>query len=337
MKKKLFLYPYTNSMDSLLKLRNELEEYEITAVGCFQEDEGYLQERYPEMKVVCSYEEGLKEADTLLLNVELEEQMKEEAKACKAYALAQKKEILEKEGFFEVLEDVRGYELKTLEIPVLAVMGAGEHCSKFETASVVAARIRERGYRVLAISPNAYAIANKMERIPDYFFRDTVDLKKKIINFNRYVSQLCETWNPDILVLEIPGGIFPVGKIEYFYFGEFTMIASEALEIEAAVYNLYENVQMLDEREEKNYLKAISEHCLQKYRIPISFFCMSSQHIKPDKEAKKVDFLYLSDKFLQKEGNRPFDENLVLLSNRKAVKEKVDQILRELTENAEVI
>lgn len=337
MKKKLFLYPYTKSMDSLLKLKEELEEYVIETVGCFKEDQTYLMERYPELKIVCSYEEGLKDADSLLLNEELEEQMEEAAQKCKEYAIAQKKEILQEKETFEAIEDLRGYKLKAMEVPVLAILGSGEQCSKFESTSILAGRIREHGYHVLAISGNPYAKANKMEKIPDYFFRNTVDLETKIMNFNRYVAELCEKQNPDIIVVEIPGGILPIAKMEYFHFGEFALVVTEALEIDAAVYNVYENVATLDEKELESYLKTLAEHCLYKYRIPISFFAVSSQHLKPNKEEKKVEFLYLSPQFMQEREERQSNEKLVFLNNTKMMRDKVDEILKELTENAEVI
>ena len=337
MKKKLFLYPYTKSMDSLIKVKEELEEYVIETVGCFKEDQRYLTERYPEIKIVCSYEEGLKDADSLLLNEELEGQMKDAAEKCKEYAIAQKKEILQEKDTFEAIEDLRGYQLKTMEVPVLAILGSGEQCSKFESTSIIVRRIRERGYRVLAISGNVYAKVNKMEKIPDYFFSNTVDLETKIMNFNRYVTELCEKQNPDIIVIEIPGGILPIAKMEYFHFGELAIVITEALEIDAAAYNLYENVATLEQKELETYLETLSAHCFYKYRIQISFFAVSSQHLKANKEEKKIDFLYLPEKFMKEKAKRQSNENLVFLNNIKAVQDKVDKILKELTENVEVI
>ncbi len=333
--KNIFLYPYTPKLDSVIKIRDLLKTYHISSLGCYKEDYAYLQRRYPGLNITPIFEDGAVQADAIYFNPEVTEQ----DKVKKYLAYAEEKGIprLQPSELYEPLEETAGYKMKKIEQPVIAVVGQGEECSKFETMGIVLSQIRKRGFRVLGITGNNHAPVLEVEKIPQYFFDENKDLAHKTVNFNRYLADLAKQLHPDIIVIDIPGGLFPVSDVEYYHFSELPLVISSAAEIDAAFMNLFYNNLDLDDEALLKFSEQIKMHCIYKYQIEISQFCISSNYLRINVEGRKAEILALGKETAEEYTRKHLGEQITFLENREAITAKVDELMDEMKVAAELI
>ena len=336
--KTLFIYPYTHEIDFLIKMRDRIREYEILKIGCFPEDKNYLERRFPNMEISSSYKEGIDSSDVFLPNYDIPDYMAKELESSKMYALKTKKEIIKIEDDFLENKNFNGYQMEQVEIPIIAIVGQGEKCSKLETLLRVQTIIKECGYDVVGISGNTFSRLFSLEKIPSYFLNENVGFSQKVFSFNQYISCLCRKKKPELLLLDIPGGLLPVGDAEYFHFGELALVASEAIQIDMAIFNFYYNVFKMTDKELSRFIREIKRYCMEKYQFPIEFCCICSQYVKTDTEGRKMECLYLKNSFLREHWGRE-DEDMIPLwkAENGCINKKIKKMLRKLEENIEVI
>lgn len=89
--KTLFIYPYTEEINSLIKARSNLLEYDILKIGCLPEDKNYLKKRFPDLEIISSYKEGINSSDAFLPNYDIPDYLSTELEYSKIYALEMKK------------------------------------------------------------------------------------------------------------------------------------------------------------------------------------------------------------------------------------------------------
>lgn len=336
--KTLFIYPYTEEITPLIKARSSLLKYEILKIGCLPEDKNYLKRRFPDLEIISGYKEGIDSSDAFLPNYDIPDYMSKELECSKIYALEMQKKIIKPDDYFLENENFKGYQMEQIEIPIIAIVGQGERCSKLETLLQVQKTITECGYDVLGVSANTFSRIFGLEKIPSYFLDENVGFAKKVFNFNQYISCLCRKKKPDLLLLDIPGGILPVGDAEYFHFGEMALVTSEAIQVDVAIFNFHYNVYKMTDKERGHYIQEIKKYCTEKYQFPVEFCCVCSQYVKTDTEGRKMECLYLKDSFLR-EHWKIQDENIVPLWNPEndCMNQKIKKLLQKLEGNVETI
>lgn len=234
-------------------------------------------------------------------------------------------------------ENLSYYSMEKLEVPVLAILGQGEQCSKTDTLIKTCKSIQKKGYRVLGIGSNSEKQDEMIKKLPDFFLDAKEGFEKKVVNLNKFVKELCDREEPEIIVIEIPGGISPVSEKEHFHFGELLNVVSCALEVDAAIFNLYYNVCQMDEKSRKEYLNFVQEHCMGRFQFPVDFFCVSSNYMKLDLETKQADYLYLKKNSSILKNTNTTDDMVYLWENNLELEEKINQLLLRLENNTEVI
>lgn len=234
-------------------------------------------------------------------------------------------------------ENLSYYSMEKLEVPVLAILGQGEQCSKTDTLIKTCKSIQKKGYRVLGIGSNSEKQDEMIKKLPDFFLDAKEGFEKKVVNLNKFVKELCDREEPEIIVIEIPGGISPVSEKEHFHFGELLNVVSCALEVDAAIFNLYYNVCQMDEKSRKEYLNFVQEHCMGRFQFPIDFFCVSSNYMKLDLETKQADYLYLKKNSSILKNTNTTDDMVYLWENNLELEKKINQLLLRLENNTEVI
>ena len=229
------------------------------------------------------------------------------------------------------------YNMENLEVPVLVILGQGEQCSKAQTLIKTCEFIQQKGYHILGIGRISEKGNEVIYNLPDFFFDEQEGFEKKIVNFNKYVKELCDLEKPDLIVLEIPGGLSPVSEKEHFHFGELLNVVSSALEVDAAIFNLYYNVCQMEEQSRIKYLDFIKAQCMSRFRFPVDFFCVSPNYMKLDFETKKADYLCLKKNCSLLKNTKPTDTLVYLWEDTFTLEKKIDQILWRLENNMEVI
>lgn len=94
-----------------------------------------------------------------------------------------------------------------LDTPVLAVGGYSEGIDKHAIQLRLAKRFREYHLNVLLIASNPCVSLWGDHFVPSFMFSNTLSENDKVRAFNSYVANLESRYNPDIIILGIPGAI----------------------------------------------------------------------------------------------------------------------------------
>ena len=248
----------------------------------------------------------------------------------------EKRAVPEPEQPFQA-EELPHYGMEKLEIPVLVVLGQGEQCSKAATFARACEFIRTKGYQVLGIGVDPAVCNAGNRKLPDFFLDQAEGFEKKVLNLNKYVKELCDRENPDIVVVEIPGGMFPVSEKEHFHFGELLAVVSRALDVDAAIFNLYYNVCKMDAERRDAYLAYMKESCMGKYQFPVDFFCVSPHYMKLDPETRKADYLCFDEDSVVLKNTEKQAQLVCLWEDSQDFEKEMDKLLERLEENTEVV
>lgn len=94
-----------------------------------------------------------------------------------------------------------------LDTPVLAVGGYSEGIDKHAIQLRLTKRFREYHLNVLLIASNPCVSLWGDHFVPSFMFSNTLSENDKVRAFNSYVANLESRYNPDIIILGIPGAI----------------------------------------------------------------------------------------------------------------------------------
>lgn len=349
---KLACFPITHDLLTVLKYKELMEGNTITAINSFKEDPllEELRLEYPEWSISPNIEETLAYADSVLMldNVEeytlpkyermLLETVKQKKKALLSTKLCGQLNVEEytyidvQKNSFE--QDRKEYydKLALIQIPVIAVCGMGENCSKFETTLLSLKRLKEKGYSVTLISGNPLVTLFGGYTLPEYLYSDTVSLEQKSHCFNHDVDELTKREKTDIILIELPGGIMPLGEGNQNHFSEIIIAISNALSIDAGILNTY-----VPSQKDEEQFGDLREYCDYRFSIPLEGFCMARQKVEYDFEQQRYQFMYLDDESYDKLYEKYCSRDVIMLTDQKQAENQIDQIIHLLEENAEFV
>ncbi|WP_162300606.1 TIGR04066 family peptide maturation system protein [Anaerosacchariphilus polymeriproducens] len=353
--KNLVVYPYNHDVEILLKYKEWLMDYHITGAVSFKEHSLIMEKLQKKHKFMES--QNLKSvldfAQILYLCDPMGEYISEQYSFAIEEAVKNKKEILLSRALFNKLNDQllkknrlrpecilkNDYIMKNvyntnrlleLPIPVIAIAGLGEKCSKFETQILVNQVVSEMGYRPLTFSTNILGSLFGMYSLPDMLFGKEFSYQEKIIQFNHYVYDICKSQNPDVIIIGYPSGVMPLGEHYYNYFGEIPSIMSYAVPSDIGILNLYYAENM-----EEEYLKNLQNYCMQKYSFPVEAFCVAAQRVEYSPADKVFEFYFLGDEFLEKHYPQ-IDQNSLRMINITDIcgaKQVIESLIQLLEQN----
>lgn len=308
--KKLALFPCNCDGKVLLAFNHLLKDYEITILSDFWENETRLQEWAAQYGIHASTEIGetLEKVDALLL-LDNEENMRTEKYHRFLQAAQQRgKGILLSPALSESLQIPPSEEVVTLynpyptpeglsinkhyqvTVPVIAVMGMGQHCDKFETLLLMKNALEQRKYAPACFTANPLGSLFGMYNLPQALFDEHTSLENKVLTMNHLAYQMCKDSPPDVIIVEIPGGIIRIGDKEQNHYGEIPLAIANALPIDLGIMNLYFYPNIKEEEMEQFRLV-----CKMKYDIDVQAFLMSRQKIEYDDELLRFEYLQLED------------------------------------------
>lgn len=128
--------------------------------------------------------------------------------------------------------------IEEIPAPVILVVGAGERCCKFDVQLTLREALLENGYALTQIGSKKYCESFGFHSFPS-FMLDCSEYteREKIIGFNKYVRMLYMQERPDVIVIGVPGGVFPFD--EYFdnNFGITNFFVSNAIIPDYVIFN----------------------------------------------------------------------------------------------------
>lgn len=156
------------------------------------------------------WEEGIEEATHIWLTSTYDDQFLErELKCCKEQAEQKGKQVLDEEGW-EIEKDCFGKETDELYRPEAIVVAVGEGFPGFQGSELICklnACFQNRNWKVETVIQRNIELLNGMHPIPRALRDMEMPGEQMIIKWNRYIRYLDETFSPDIMFIQVPGGM----------------------------------------------------------------------------------------------------------------------------------
>lgn len=349
-------FPYNYDFEIIMRYRDLLERYALETVFSYEEDSGFLNhckrsykdidfskdiEELEKAKkllllddtgdfLLHAYKDIIAKANTLkkdvLVSRRLEAQLKEQG------IRISKTEKLKNE--YSVTCEYDTNKLFDIPVPVIAVLGLGEHCSKFEVQLLFKKVLSNMGYNAVYLCTNVLGSLFGMFTLPEFLFDNKETFEEKTIRFNHYVYNLYKTILPDVIVIGMPGGIMPLGNKQHNYFGEIPLIISNSLSVDIGILNSY-----FPHRIDQEYLTRLHAYCFYKYNIPIEAFCIARQKLEFNMETDEYEFFYLNSLFLSKyyPNCSGLNDLVINLTKEYEVENTIKELVLSLSENLDAI
>lgn len=302
---RLLIFPLNGDTEVLVNNLKSSNDYQILAISSFYEDEDRLAYLCKNTGIYCSTDFihclGMVDAVVFAENTmnysyegykeRVYHAIKNQKKIYASELLLKKLEIDDKTTSINCLQKNELVNMKDdrtdqeIDIPIVAVMGMGENCDKFNLQVKIRKIIVEQGYNVLAICSNVLGKFLDMELLPGFIFSEKLSYPEKIKAFKCWIYDLQDEKKPNIIVVGCPGGISKFEAFETNYYAEIPSVISNALDIDTGMIMLYANME-----QNKETTKLLDDYILAKYNIEANSYCISTQFFKTDYEWKKIRY-----------------------------------------------
>lgn len=367
--KKLMIYPIEGKITFLVRNRDILENYILTAVvsekGINMDNlDVSALDRYSDTRFYISedFEEELKKCDTVLFIDEKEINIWTYKAKIEA-TLASGKEIIITEGLQKMLSDTyisieekikvlsmneeiplhepavlkhmvtRG--LNDIDVPVILVYGLGENCRKFDTQLAIRRFFINKGNQILQYGTNSLSRLFGFQTLPAFLFEKGYTMEEKTLLLNQYLYDKIRSSQWDVLIIGVPGGILPFNHIITNHFGELAFIISNAVSADISILNLYYQEDLNVE-----FLLTLQESSKHRLNTEINYFAMSNicNMYRTEGEPNMHYFSVDNNKVINKVNKTFADQKLSIFSlNDKGQEQAFEKIYYELSENIQVL
>lgn len=357
--KRAAVFPYNHDFDTLIRFQHLLIDYRIVAMVSFIEDKYYLEHCSSDYGIQTSSDlkEIIGEVDSIVLLDNLLGVEKDNYRMVIDIALSNKKEILlspelanelglyDKHNNIILLQKTKQWnELKDLNrifeisLPVISVLGIGEHCDKFKLQLIIKEELEKKGYHPVVFCSNALGALFGMYTLPPFLFNKTgISFEERVLRFNHILYQICKEKLYDQIIIGFPGGIVPFGPRESNHFAEIPSILSNAVHTDAAIVNTFIPEWLDDE-----YFDKISNYCFYKFNCAVAAFGISEQKLDYNEETDQHNPLFLENELAQLLYNKNIENNtlntiLINISDIKDAQKGINEIINELEKNPPVL
>jgi len=160
--------------------------------------------------------------------------------------------------------------LEVLDVPIVAVVGIWEETDKFEASLVLREKFIQNGYRITQIGSRNCCELLSFHSFPGFMLDPGVDAVDKIIYFNRWIQQLAEAEEPDLILLTVPGAIQNLNETLTKGFGILPHLVFQAVMVDFLLF-----CTMCDE-DSMQFLQEISTMCTYKFSCNVDCYHMSN-------------------------------------------------------------
>lgn len=180
------------------------------------------------------------------------------------------------------------YYLKNIDIPSIGIMGLGEYCNKFCTELEVGEYFRKLGYKVLQFGSKDYIGLYGGKALPGFLFDEVVPVTMRILKWNQYLFDICNTEKPDLIVIGMPGGIMPLNNKILNDFGEIPFILSNGIRMDVGIL-----CSFFYEKVDKKYFNKYENYCKYKLNCEVGFINMSNTSCRFNLDSQESTLEYL--------------------------------------------
>lgn len=271
--KKIALYPYDVSNIHLLLHKEMIDASDEDVIVCISprgwgyedEDAGYKIGIDTGFWVKSDFDGLCKDIDILIVtesilpldNTDVTEKIDKVLSDGKRVIILRKmdahfeKQMIEKSRSIKQLDVYSGNNIKLysdikidefciddIPVPIILVVGSGERCCKFDVQMDLRDKLIESGYKLTQIGSKNYCEFLGFHSFP-MFMLDHNDYseRERIIGFNKYIRMLYMLENPDLIIIGVPGGVFPFDSYFDNNFGITNFFVSNAILPDYVIFN----------------------------------------------------------------------------------------------------
>lgn len=266
-KKKAAIYPYNRKVSSLIRYSELLSDYEIVSAivpngyNIAGKDVSILEKRSQlGMLGTGFFDEGISKCDILIVaETDENEQFKKVIIKNILKAMSWGKDIVslyffsyEEEELLARMADIYSVNYKSYKqfnsidlpygnsteetyAPIILVTSLNEDCLKFDVELQMKKSLQDAGYRISLIGTKHYSEMFGAYSFPDFMYDHSIDIEERVIKLNAYVRYIERSEAPQVIIMGIPGGLFPITEKLHQDYGRIAYEVGYALQSDLCV------------------------------------------------------------------------------------------------------
>lgn len=164
----------------------------------------------------------------------------------------------------------KNIDLALFDVPIVFVCGMSKNTQKFDVFLDLYKNFTKKGYKISGVAARGEVAILPVHNIPQFLIEKNYEYDK-ILYFNNYIKWLELTEHPDIIFIEIPGGIIPYDIKHNNQYGVLAYIMSQAISsVDYAIFSMAYNIY------DENFYKFMSLYAKYRYGFSINMFHMSN-------------------------------------------------------------
>ena len=185
-----------------------------------------------------------------------------------------------------------GKRLYELPCPVVTVMGISEECERHKLFLEVSRAIEEQGYRVMKVSGEPVSRMGECIPLPEAVYSGR-PLKERTLALNHFLYRKVKEEKPDIVIIDVPGGILNQSLLEYTGDGEYAYMVGNAVDADASLLAIPAH------EINGEFVAELKEICRQRFSANVAGIAMSCVGYRIDIEKKEITYFTLTTGFVK--------------------------------------
>lgn len=217
------------------------------------------------------------------------------------------------------------YSWRKIEAPILFVTNMYMESDSYEITVNISETLKQMGLKILTIANRYEGQLIGYKCIKDFFELGNLNIESKMLLLNSYVKSIEEESQIDLIIIEIPGGLYPYNNYLRNDCGSYLYMINRALPADYMVLcTMYENYN-------REYWNIIEEDIQKKFDIRLFSIHISRKMFDVDEitENHKKRFLYLNEKSVD---TKVYLESEIPIINGLA-KSNIDVICKKILED----
>ena len=183
--------------------------------------------------------------------------------------------------------------LKNISTPIVCVLGMGDYCNKFACELELRDFFVSKKYKVLQIGSKDISGFFGIYNLPNFLYKPIYSLEDKAFLFNYYLSLLEETYQPDNIIIGIPGGILPANNKILNGLGEVPFVIMNSIKVDIGILCIYHNAV------ETHIINEYINCCKYRFNTKIENILVSNTAFTfdMDRDMRSLKYYHLEEKY----------------------------------------
>lgn len=183
--------------------------------------------------------------------------------------------------------------------PIVLVMGINDMCQQTRLFWEICSAMRKKQYHVMGITSFLNDELSGCVEMPESLFEKKT-LKEKILGFNRFIYDISKKERPDLILIDVPGGIMNMSSLDGTCSGEYALTITAAVDADSAILSIPAH-QISNE-----LLVQLKNICRYRYTVNLIGVAMSSVAVMQELSENRTEYFSLPPEFVNRkyiEGN----------------------------------